>query len=95
MNPPLHIQTPHFQSPAMTRSAGRDVWLKVEAMQPPGSFKIRGIGLACQEYASRGAGRFISSSGGNAGLAVAYAGRRIGVPVIVVVPARMALNWKS
>jgi L-serine/L-threonine ammonia-lyase len=54
-------------------------------MQPTGSFKIRGIGLACQEYVRRGAERFISSSGGNAGIAVAYAGRHLSVPVVVVV----------
>jgi L-serine/L-threonine ammonia-lyase len=83
---PLHIETPLFESRAMTLQAGRDVWLKMEAMQPPGSFKIRGIGLACQEYARRGAKRFISSSGGNAGIAVAYAGRHLSVPVVVVVP---------
>ena len=58
----------------------------MDALQPPGSFKIRGIGYACQEYARRGAKRFISSSGGNAGIAVAYAGRHLAVPVIVVVP---------
>ena len=70
----------------MTIGAGRPVWLKLEALQPPGSFKIRGIGFACQEYARRGASRFISSSGGNAGIAVAYAGRHLSVPVVVVVP---------
>jgi L-serine/L-threonine ammonia-lyase len=58
----------------------------MEAFQPSGSFKLRGIGRACQEYARRGAARFISSSGGNAGMAVAYAGRQLGVPVVVVVP---------
>jgi len=83
---PLHIETPLFESRALTISAGRTVWMKVESMQPPGSFKIRGIGYACQEYARRGARRFISSSGGNAGIAVAYAGRHLSVPVIVVVP---------
>ena len=83
---PLHIETPLFESPALTISAGRTVWLKLESKQPPGSFKIRGIGLACQEYARRGATRFISSSGGNAGIAVAYAGRHLSVPVVVVVP---------
>lgn len=83
---PLHIETPLFESRALSVEAGRAVWLKFEAMQPPGSFKIRGIGLACQEYYRRGARRFISSSGGNAGIAVAYAGRRLGVPVLVVVP---------
>ena len=43
----------------------------MEALQPPGSFKIRGIGLACQTHAQAGKRRFVSSSGGNAGLAVA------------------------
>jgi L-serine/L-threonine ammonia-lyase len=83
---PLHIETPLFESRALTIVAGRTVWLKLEAMQPVGSFKIRGIGLACQEYARRSAKRFISSSGGNAGIAVAYAGRQLSVPVVVVVP---------
>ena len=81
---PLHIETPLFESRALSAASGRSVWLKVEAMQPPGSFKIRGIGLACEEYRRRGATRFISSSGGNAGIAVAYAGRMLGVPVVVV-----------
>ncbi|MDC8758209.1 pyridoxal-phosphate dependent enzyme [Janthinobacterium fluminis] len=83
---PLHIPTPLFESRALSAAAGRSVWLKLEAMQPPGSFKIRGIGLACEQYQRRGATRFISSSGGNAGIAVAYAGRMLGVPVVVVVP---------
>ncbi|WP_317202813.1 pyridoxal-phosphate dependent enzyme [Janthinobacterium sp.] len=83
---PLHIETPLFESLALSAAAGRSVWLKLEALQPPGSFKIRGIGLACEEYLRRGATRFISSSGGNAGIAVAYAGRKLGVPVVVVVP---------
>ncbi len=83
---PLHIETPLFESRAPTIGAGRTVWLKLEAMQPSGSFKIRGIGLACQEYVRRGAERFISSSGGNSGIAVAYAGRHLSVPVVVVVP---------
>lgn len=70
----------------MSVTTGRSVWIKLDALQPPGSFKIRGIGHACETYLARGARRFISSSGGNAGLAVAYAGRRLGVPVTVVVP---------
>ena len=86
MTKPLHIETPLFQSRSMSIVAGRTIWLKLEAVQPPGSFKIRGIGLACQEYVRRGARRLISSSGGNAGIAVAYAGRHLSVPVVVVVP---------
>ena len=83
---PLHIATPLLESLTLSRLSGSKVWLKMEALQPPGSFKIRGIGCACEEYVRRGARRFISSSGGNAGLAVAYAGRRLGVPVTVVLP---------
>ncbi len=83
---PLHIQTPLFESRAISLHSGRSVWLKLEALQPPGSFKIRGIGFACQEYSRRGATRFVSSSGGNAGIAVAYAGRVLSIPVVVVVP---------
>jgi L-serine/L-threonine ammonia-lyase len=82
----LHIETPYFESQALSRHAGRAIWLKMEALQPPGSFKIRGVGLACQTHVQRGAKRFVSSSGGNAGIAVAYAGRQLGVPVTVVVP---------
>jgi L-serine/L-threonine ammonia-lyase len=83
---PLHIATPLIESRALSALAGKPVWLKLDALQPPGSFKIRGAGLACQTYLQRGARRFISSSGGNAGIAVAYAGRKLGVPVVVVVP---------
>ncbi len=83
---PLHIQTPLLESRLLSLAAGRSIWLKLEALQPPGSFKIRGIGAACEEYQRRGARRFISSSGGNAGIAVAYAGRCLSVPVVVVVP---------
>lgn len=82
----LHIETPLIESSALSVTTGRSVWLKLDALQPPGSFKIRGIGQACETYLARGARRFVSSSGGNAGLAVAYAGRRLGVPVTVVVP---------
>jgi L-serine/L-threonine ammonia-lyase len=83
---PLHIETPLIQSRYLSQLSGRSIWLKLDALQPPGSFKIRGIGHACEEYVKRGARRLVSSSGGNAGLAVAYAGRLLGVPVTVVVP---------
>jgi L-serine/L-threonine ammonia-lyase len=60
--------------------------VKVESLQPTGSFKIRGVGRACEEAKAAGARSFVSSSGGNAGLAVAWAGRVLGVPTFVVVP---------
>jgi L-serine/L-threonine ammonia-lyase len=91
----LHIPTPLIESRPLSTRSSKSFWLKMEAMQTPGSFKIRGIGLACQEYARRGAKRFISSSGGNAGIAVAYAGRRLQVPVTVVVPLTASERAKA
>lgn len=83
---PLHIETPLIPSRALSRHTGKHVWLKLEALQPAGSFKLRGIGATCEALARQGKTRFISSSGGNAGIAVAYAGRQLGIPVTVVVP---------
>ncbi len=83
---PLHISTPLLESRPLSQLTGREIWLKMDALQPAGSFKIRGIGLVCEREAARGARRFVASSGGNAGVAVAYAGRRLGLPVLVVVP---------
>ncbi len=58
----------------------------MDCWQPTGSFKIRGIGHICNHYVERGAKKFISSSGGNAGLAVAFAGASLKIETIVVVP---------
>ncbi|WP_288442277.1 pyridoxal-phosphate dependent enzyme [uncultured Pseudomonas sp.] len=82
----LHIHTPLIESRPLSLAAGATVRLKLDALQPCGSFKLRGVGHACEIHHGRGARHFVSSSGGNAGLAVAYAGRTLGVPVTVVVP---------
>ncbi len=82
----MHIQTPLIPSRALSLQTGMSVTLKVEALQPTGSFKIRGIGRLCETQAQQGKTHFISSSGGNAGIAAAYAGRQLHIPVTVVVP---------
>jgi L-serine/L-threonine ammonia-lyase len=82
----LHIETPLIKSRALSLKTGRTVLLKLEGLQPSGSFKLRGVGFACEEHKRRGARRFVTASGGNAGYAVAYAGRELGIPVTVVVP---------
>jgi threonine dehydratase len=87
----LHIATPLLESAAYG-TPDRRVWLKMEALQPSGSFKMRGVGHACETHVRRGAKRLMSSSGGNAGLAVAHAGRALGVPVTVVVPQSTGLK---
>ena len=82
----LHINTPLVESFTLSRENGKRIYLKMENLQPVGSFKIRGIGLLCRRGKESGAKHFISSSGGNAGYAAAYAGRKLGVETTVFVP---------
>ncbi len=82
----IHVVTPLWESPSLSAAMGAPVLLKMEAFQPVGSFKARGIGLACQDSWRAGASRLVCASAGNAGYAVAYSGRKIGIPVTVVVP---------
>ncbi|TCD23760.1 pyridoxal-phosphate dependent enzyme [Pseudomonas sp. IC_126] len=92
---PMHVVTPTIYSTALSRMAGLEVMLKIESVQPSGSFKLRGVGHACETLLRSGATHFISSSGGNAGYAVAYAGRQLGVGVTVVVPETTTLKAKE
>ena len=40
----MHIATPLIHSEKLSKHAKRPVYLKLENLQPTGSFKIRGIG---------------------------------------------------
>jgi L-serine/L-threonine ammonia-lyase len=77
----LHVETPLVYSNALSAAlgTGAPVFLKLEALQPCGSFKLRGLGAAAEAAVRGGATRLVSSSGGNAGLAVAHAARALGV----------------
>ncbi|KAJ7309617.1 hypothetical protein JRQ81_007671 [Phrynocephalus forsythii] len=83
---PLHANTPLRESMPLSQVAGTKVYLKLDSSQPTGSFKIRGIGHFCKTWAERGCKGFVSSSGGNAGLAVAYSARMVGIPATIYVP---------
>lgn len=92
---PLHHTTPLLPSTALAHEAGVPVWLKFESAQPSASFKLRGMGLAAERAVARGATQLVSSSGGNAGYAVAWAGRSLGVPVTVVVPSTTGARMRQ
>jgi threonine dehydratase len=64
---------------------GDGVVLKLETLQPTGSFKVRG-GLAALSRAAEDGVSVIAASAGNHGLGVAYGAARFGVPALVVVP---------
>jgi len=65
----------------------REIWLKLENLQPIGSFKLRGagsaIGLLSKEVLARGV---YTASAGNMAQGLAWNARRLGVPCTVVVP---------
>jgi L-serine/L-threonine ammonia-lyase len=82
----MHIKSPLVPSLALSKQAGVTLLLKMECVQPPGSYKIRGHGNLCSKAAARGVKHFICSSGGNAGAAVAYAATGLGLTATIVVP---------
>jgi threonine dehydratase len=80
--------TPQYRWPLLAERTGAEVWVKHENHTPTGAFKVRGglIHLArLAREASRPAG-IISATRGNHGQSLAYAGRRVGIPVTIVVP---------
>jgi len=82
----MHAITPVFQNHMINQRLGKTIHLKMESLQPSGSFKMRGMGRVCQDAVERGLTHLICSSGGNAGYSTAYVGRLLGVEVTIVVP---------
>jgi len=83
---PLHVETPLLLAPAGLFAGHDTVWLKMDALQPSGSFKLRGVGRLVQHAVADGARAIVCASGGNAGFAAAYAGAALDVPATIVVP---------
>jgi L-serine/L-threonine ammonia-lyase len=83
----LHTHTPVLHAPAAYSRAARPLVFKLDALQPCGSFKMRGIGTAAERAVAAGARALVCPSGGNAGFAAAHAGARLDVPTTIVVPA--------
>ncbi|AHE66281.1 pyridoxal-phosphate dependent enzyme [Legionella oakridgensis] len=84
---PLHIKTPLISSQHLHNTLGKNIYFKLELLQPTGSFKLRGIGKLCQREVRRGRRSFVASSGGNAGVAVAYCGMKLGVSTTIFIPS--------
>ncbi|KAF2441304.1 tryptophan synthase beta subunit-like PLP-dependent enzyme [Karstenula rhodostoma CBS 690.94] len=86
------VETPLRESYALSQAAGCRIFLKLETLQPSGSFKSRGIGhylvKRVEELpANIDNPHIFCSSGGNAGLAAVHASRTLGVACTVVVPS--------
>ncbi|MFL5615499.1 MAG: threonine/serine dehydratase [Gemmatimonadaceae bacterium] len=68
----------------------REIWLKLECLQPIGSFKLRGATNAMRRRAEDSpemmAGGVYTASAGNMAQGVAWGARALGIPCTVVVP---------
>ncbi|KAG7363410.1 pyridoxal-5'-phosphate-dependent enzyme subunit beta [Nitzschia inconspicua] len=82
----LFTQTPLVKSAPLSSLVGKEVYLKLDALQASGSFKDRGMAHLCATFHEQGVTKLISSSGGNAGLAVATVGKQLNMNVQVIVP---------
>ena len=76
--------TPQYAWLLLAARTGCEVWVKHENHTPTGAFKVRGGLVYCdRRRASKG---MISATRGNHGQSIAYAARRAGIPVTIVVP---------
>jgi threonine dehydratase len=76
--PLLRLQAP--ESPA-------EIWLKLECLQPIGSFKLRGAANAIRRAPAGAVGQgVVTASAGNMAQGVAWVARELGVPATIVVP---------
>ena len=76
-------------SPITSLKKGKtNIHFKLDNLQPSGSFKDRGISHMIYTLSQKvKISKLVSSSGGNAGKAVTFAGSRLKVPVKVFVPS--------
>jgi len=77
------------EAPALNRTAGRPVHLKLETELPTSSFKVRGALWALSEkLRTQKLKEVVASSTGNHGAAVAYAARKLGVKATIFLPEK-------
>ncbi|WP_265521887.1 threonine synthase [Oerskovia flava] len=93
---PAHVQekivslgeggTPLVEAPVLSELTGAQVFLKVEGMNPTGSFKDRGMTTAISAAAGRGAQAVVCASTGNTSASAAAYATRAGMLCAVLVP---------
>ncbi len=79
--------TPLLTAPRLSAATGCDVFLKVEGMNPTGSFKDRGMTLAISKAAEEGSKAVICASTGNTSASAAAYAVRAGMICAVLVPS--------
>jgi threonine dehydratase len=81
--------SPHISWPLLNQRVGATVWVKHENHNPTGSFKLRG-GLwyvhCLRQCKAVKTAHLVTSTRGNHGQSIAYAGQQFGFDVSIVVP---------
>ncbi|HEU4877539.1 MAG TPA: threonine ammonia-lyase [Sphingomicrobium sp.] len=81
------IRTPTLHSRTLSQLVGADIWLKFENLQFTAAYKERGalnkLLALTEDERRRGV---VAASAGNHAQAVAYHGKRLGIPVTIVMP---------
>jgi threonine synthase len=78
--------TPLVHAAALSERVGADVWLKLEGLNPTGSFKDRGMTCAVSAAVREGAQAVICASTGNTSASAAAYAARAGLRCAVIVP---------
>ena len=81
------LRSPTLYSRTLSEITGAEVWLKFENLQFTAAYKERGaLNKLLQLDSKERARGVIAASAGNHAQAVAYHGRRLGIPVTIVMP---------
>jgi threonine dehydratase len=87
-------RTPLVSSATLGARLGTQVFLKLELFQKTGSFKVRGAFNKVLSIPEKQRGRgLVAVSGGNHAQAVAYVGRELGLPAVILMPQATPRNY--
>jgi threonine synthase len=76
--------TPLLRSERLSAGLGFELWLKLEGVNPTGSFKDRGMALAVAKAVEGGARAIVCASTGNTAASAAAYAARAGIKAIIV-----------
>jgi threonine synthase len=79
--------TPLIEAPRLSGRLGCEIWLKLESMNPTGSFKDRGMTVAVSRALEGGARGVVCASTGNTAASAAAYAARAGLRAVILHPA--------
>ncbi|MBC7318035.1 threonine synthase [Candidatus Bipolaricaulota bacterium] len=80
-------RTPLIPAPRLAELLGVEILLKLEGLNPTGSFKDRGAAVMVAVLRKKGAKKLCDDSSGNAGASLSAYAARAGIPARIFVPA--------